>query len=135
MHVARTRFFHLAIGAQASATVITRYLCTLARIAIADVNVFFGLVQSSATALGVNSEELLKKIIAQWLDRVSDASLLALPRPISSSHNLYHSRKPDTLIPPVVLVDLVTSTTIFPIPVNENSSHWLSPMRSGRPVR
>lgn len=59
---------------QQSAVVITRYLTTLSRLAIIDVNAFMELLNRAASKLGVSPEETLKKLIAEWLDRVGGSS-------------------------------------------------------------
>ena len=64
---------------QASAIQITRQLCTLARIAIADVSLFHHLVtvalhQAPLAGKATSYEDLLKKILAGFLDRVSLSS-------------------------------------------------------------
>lgn len=64
---------------QASAVQITRQLCTLARIAITDVNLFHHLVnaalhQAPLAGKANSNEDLLKKILAGFLDRVSLSS-------------------------------------------------------------
>lgn len=62
---------------QAPATIVTRYLCTLSRVAIADTNIFHELLHGVTAKppvpeLAITYDELLRKLLAQWLDRVSE---------------------------------------------------------------
>lgn len=62
---------------QASAVQITRYLCTLARIAIADTPVFHDLLRSAVSKGPLASdphgyEEAMRRLVAGFVDRVSD---------------------------------------------------------------
>ena len=76
MHLDRYALLTLFAYTQAPATTVTRYLCTLSRIAIADTNIFHELLRGiianpPVPELALSYDELLRKLLAQWLDRVS----------------------------------------------------------------
>lgn len=54
-----------------SAIVISKYLCSLARIVIAGPDTFHLLVNASAARMGIGADDLLTVVINHWIDKVS----------------------------------------------------------------
>lgn len=59
---------------QPTSSPVTRFLPTLARLAIADGAAFVELLQHSANQMGLSYDQIAEAVLQKWLDRVSKSA-------------------------------------------------------------